>query len=101
MLSRSCPSLYCSRRARTADDERLLGGNTMANLNAGVLFDVDGTLFDTNYLHALAWSRAFRDAGEWAPMNAIHRLIGRDGEELVIELIGHESPRASEKRPVR
>jgi phosphoglycolate phosphatase-like HAD superfamily hydrolase len=39
------------------------------------LFDVDGTLFDTNYLHTLAWSRAFADAGEWAPMNAIHRLV--------------------------
>ena len=45
-------------------------------LNPGVLFDMDGTLMDTNYLHCLAWSRALRDAGEWAPMNAIHRLIG-------------------------
>ena len=46
-------------------------------LRPGVLFDVDGTLVDTNYLHTLAWSRAFADAGEWAPMNAIHRLIGK------------------------
>lgn len=44
-------------------------------LRAGILFDVDGTLADTDYLHALAWSRALRDAGEWAPMNAIHRLL--------------------------
>jgi HAD superfamily hydrolase (TIGR01509 family) len=48
----------------------------MSELRPGVLFDVDGTLVDTNYLHTLAWSRALRDAGEWAPMNAIHRLIG-------------------------
>ena len=32
-------------------------------LNPGVLFDMDGTLMDTNYLHCLAWSRALRDAG--------------------------------------
>ena len=29
--------------------------------NAGVLFDIDGTLLDTNYLHVLAWWQAFRD----------------------------------------
>jgi HAD superfamily hydrolase (TIGR01509 family) len=68
-------------------------------LRAGVLFDVDGTLVDTNYLHALAWSRAFRDAGEWAPMNAIHRLIGMGGDRLVTELLGHECAAAVEARP--
>ncbi len=35
-------------------------------LRPGVLFDLDGTLVDTNYLHTLAWWRALRDAGEWA-----------------------------------
>ncbi len=64
-----------------------------------MLFDVDGTLVDTNYLHALAWSRAFRDAGEWAPMNAIHRLIGMGGDRLVTELLGHECAAAVEARP--
>jgi HAD superfamily hydrolase (TIGR01509 family) len=66
-----------------------------------VLFDMDGTLMDTNYLHCLAWSRAFRDAGEWAPMNAIHRLIGMGGDQLVPELLGHESPAATNARPHR
>lgn len=60
----------------------------------GVLFDVDGTLIDTNYLHTLAWSRAFREVGEWAPMNAIHRLVGMGGDQLVPELLGHDSPEA-------
>ena len=46
----------------------------------GVLVDLDGTLVDTNYLHTLAWSRALSDAGEWAPMYAIHRLIGMGPE---------------------
>jgi HAD superfamily hydrolase (TIGR01509 family) len=66
---------------------------------AGVLFDVDGTLVDSNYVHALSWSRAFRDAGEWAPMNAIHRLVGMGGDQLVIELLGHDCPEAQAARP--
>lgn len=70
-------------------------------LRPGILFDMDGTLMDTNYLHSLAWSRAFRDAGEWAPMNAIHRLIGMGGDQLVPELLGHDSPAAVAARPHR
>ena len=57
---------------------------------AGVLVDCDGTLVDTNYLHTLAWSRSLRELGEWAPMNAIHRLVGMGGDQLVPELLGHE-----------
>src|SRR5580704_16458793 len=72
-----------------------------AGLRPGVLFDVDGTLCDTNYLHALAWSRALREAGEWAPMNAIHRLVGMGGDQLVPRLLGHQCPRASEARTQR
>ena len=67
----------------------------------GALFDVDGTLVDTNYLHTLAWSRALRDVGEWAPMNAIHRLIGMGGDNLVPELLGHDAPGASDRRADR
>jgi HAD superfamily hydrolase (TIGR01509 family) len=66
---------------------------------AAVLFDVDGTLVDSNYLHAVSWSRAFRDAGEWAPMNAIHRLVGMGGDQLITELLGHDSPIARDARP--
>ncbi len=55
-----------------------------------MLVDLDGTLVDTNYLHTLAWSRAFSDVGEWAPMNAIHRLIGMGGDQLTSELLGHD-----------
>ena len=65
----------------------------------GVLFDVDGTLVDSNYLHTLAWSRAFAEAGEWAPMNAIHRLIGMGGDQLVPELLGHRCDDATAARP--
>jgi HAD superfamily hydrolase (TIGR01509 family) len=74
---------------------------TMSSLRPGVLFDVDGTLVDTNYLHTLAWSRALRSAGEWAPMNAIHRLVGMGGDQLVVRLLGHDSPAAEKARPAR
>ncbi len=54
-----------------------------------MLFDVDGTLLDTNYQHVVAWAMAFRDAGhENVDMAAVHRLIGRSSTELVAELIG-------------
>ena len=68
------------------------------DLRPGVLFDVDGTLVDTNYLHTIAWSRALRDAGEWAPMNAIHRLVGMGGDQLLPELLGHMNERAKQLR---
>jgi HAD superfamily hydrolase (TIGR01509 family) len=68
----------------------------MTTGRAGVLVDCDGTLLDTNYLHTLAWSRALRELGEWAPMNAIHRLIGMGGDQLVPELIGHDLKGADE-----
>jgi HAD superfamily hydrolase (TIGR01509 family) len=64
----------------------------------GVLLDMDGTLVDTNYLHTLAWSRAIVAAGEWAPMNAIHRLVGMGGDRLVCELLGHDSPQIADAR---
>jgi HAD superfamily hydrolase (TIGR01509 family) len=64
----------------------------------GVLFDVDGTLVDTNYLHTMAWARAFEDVGEWVPTNAIHRLIGMGGDQLVPKLLGHPLPAASHAR---
>lgn len=66
-----------------------------------MLLDLDGTLVDTNYLHTLAWSRALRGAGEDAPMNAIHRLVGMGGDQLVPTLLGHECPDASATRADR
>jgi beta-phosphoglucomutase-like phosphatase (HAD superfamily) len=55
-----------------------------------VLFDIDGTLTDTNYLHTLAWRRAFLDAGLDVPSSRIHRMIGAAGEVLLRELAGEE-----------
>ncbi|TAM69685.1 HAD family hydrolase [Mycobacterium sp.] len=48
-----------------------------------VLFDVDGTLVDSNYLHVHAWRRAFDAEGIVVPSWQIHRCIGMDGSKLV------------------
>ncbi|HSE09918.1 MAG TPA: HAD family hydrolase [Nocardioidaceae bacterium] len=61
----------------------------MSELRPGVLFDVDGTLLDTNYLHVLAWWQAMNDAGhQGISMAAIHRSIGIASEGLVERLLG-------------
>jgi HAD superfamily hydrolase (TIGR01509 family) len=52
------------------------------------LLDVDGTLVDTNYHHALAWYRAFRRHEIVLPLWRIHRHIGMGGDQLVASLCG-------------
>ncbi|MGY1723837.1 HAD family hydrolase [Blastococcus sp. SYSU DS0533] len=61
----------------------------MGDLRIAVL-DVDGTLVDTNYQHALAWYRAFRSLGETYPVWRIHRLIGMGGDRLPAALGGDD-----------
>jgi HAD superfamily hydrolase (TIGR01549 family) len=51
------------------------------------LLDVDGTLVDTNYHHALAWYRAFRAHGIALAMWRIHRHVGMGGDQLVPALV--------------
>jgi len=59
------------------------------DLRPGVLFDVDGTLLDTNYLHVLAWWQAFVDTGHGPiAMDRIHRAIGIPSDGLVRHLLG-------------
>ncbi len=55
-----------------------------------MILDVDGTLVDTNYQHALAWYRAFRDEGVVLPIWRIHRHIGMGGDQLVEALAGED-----------
>ncbi|GAA4715190.1 HAD family hydrolase [Nocardioides conyzicola] len=56
-----------------------------------VLFDIDGTLVDSTYHHALAWHRAFARLGDPPPLWRIHRTIGMGGDKLVAELAGEET----------
>ena len=52
------------------------------------ILDIDGTLVDTNYHHAIAWYRAFRQHGLVLPLWRIHRHIGMGGDQLVAALAG-------------
>jgi HAD superfamily hydrolase (TIGR01549 family) len=68
------------------------------------ILDVDGTLVDTNFHHAIAWYRAFRQHGVSLPIWRIHRSIGMGGDQLVSSLVGKpfdeehgEAVRAAEK----
>jgi HAD superfamily hydrolase (TIGR01509 family) len=68
------------------------------------VLDIDGTLVDTNYHHAVAWFRAFRQHGFVLPLWRIHRHIGMGGDQLVAALAGEgfdatqgDSVRAAEK----
>ena len=53
-----------------------------------VLFDIDGTLVDSNYLHVHAWARAFDEVGLAVDSWRIHRSIGMDGARLLESLTG-------------
>ena len=57
------------------------------------ILDVDGTLVDTNYQHAIAWYRAFRDNGIVLSIWRIHRSIGMGGDQLVEALAGEQADR--------
>ena len=63
----------------------------------GVLFDVDGTLVDSNYLHVVAWLRAFRAAGHDDVAAAdVHRCVGMGAGLLIERLIGGEDEKAEQ-----
>lgn len=54
------------------------------------VLDIDGTLVDSNYQHALAWYRALRSLGETFPVWRLHRLIGMGGDQMVAAIGGDE-----------
>jgi HAD superfamily hydrolase (TIGR01509 family) len=58
-----------------------------------VVFDVDGTLVDSNYFHVIAWQRAFRRDGRTVAAADIHRLIGMGGDQMLPVLVGAPSQR--------
>ena len=55
-----------------------------------VLFDIDGTLVDTNYLHAVAWRRAFLETGHDVPTAWVHHRVGMGSSQLLEELVGED-----------
>ena len=73
-------------------------------MKPAAILDVDGTLVDTNYHHALAWYRALRQHGETIPLWLLHRHMGMGGDQLVGAVAGEafdaehgDAARATEK----
>jgi len=54
------------------------------------ILDVDGTLVDTNYHHAIAWWRAFKQHDILVPIWRIHRSVGMGGDKMIAALCGED-----------
>lgn len=55
-----------------------------------ILFDIDGTLVDSTYHHAVAWFRSFRQHDVTVPVFKVHRAIGMGGDRLVAHVAGDD-----------
>ena len=58
--------------------------------DTAAILDIDGTLVDSNYFHAVAWYRAMREHGHGLPMWRIHRAIGMGSDQLIGALLGDD-----------
>jgi HAD superfamily hydrolase (TIGR01509 family) len=56
----------------------------------GMIFDIDGTLIDTNPAHVRAWQAAFQRLGFEVPVERIEQEIGKGGDKLVPSVLGPE-----------
>ncbi|MEU5434359.1 HAD family hydrolase [Streptomyces sp. NPDC020719] len=62
-------------------------------MTRAAVFDVDGTLVDTNHLHVVCWWEAFRQAGHRVATHAVHRAVGLPSEDLIARLLGEDRDR--------
>ncbi|MYV94914.1 HAD family hydrolase [Streptomyces sp. SID1034] len=67
-------------------------------MTRAALFDVDGTLVDTNHLHVVTWWEAFRQSGHDVTMHDIHRAIGLGSDDLVEHLLGEDRDRDEDEK---
>src|ERR1700754_2321072 len=61
-----------------------------------VIFDVDGTLVDTNYIHVVTWWKAFRQYGYDVPMAAVHHAIGMGSDKLLDHVLPQDRDRSAD-----
>ena len=69
----------------------------MTTALTAAVFDVDGTLVDSNYLHVSAWSEALAQTGYDVPMAAIHRSMGMGSGQLLDALLPANRDRAADE----
>ncbi len=62
----------------------------MPDSDAALLFDIDGTLVDSTYHHAIAWQRAFDRHELHLPLWRLHRAVGMGGDKLVAHVSGDD-----------
>ncbi len=73
----------------------VLAPRQIAPVKNVAIFDVDGTLVDTTYLHAVCWWQVFRQHQRDVPMTTIHSAIGMGADQLIPHLLGPtEQPEA-------
>ncbi|MHB2022697.1 MAG: HAD family hydrolase [Mycobacteriales bacterium] len=60
------------------------------HLPNAVLFDVDGTLVDSNYQHVIAWVEAFRAGGYQVGAARLHRSLGMGSDQLIRAVLGRD-----------
>jgi HAD superfamily hydrolase (TIGR01549 family) len=59
----------------------------------GVLFDVDGTLVDTNFLHTVCWAEALRQHGHRVTAAEVHHAIGMGSDRMLDHVLGEDRDR--------
>jgi HAD superfamily hydrolase (TIGR01509 family) len=64
----------------------------------GVIFDLDGTLVDTNWFHVEAWRRAFAACGHDVPAETIVEHVGMSGDQLIPKVLGKEAAERDQKK---
>jgi HAD superfamily hydrolase (TIGR01509 family) len=70
-------------------------------LLAGVIFDIDGTLVDSNDAHAQSWVETFAEAGYDVPFDAVRPLIGMGADKLLPKTIGIKHDSKEGKRLIK
>ena len=65
-----------------------MSAGTVRGMPPAAILDIDGTLVDTNFHHAIAWYRSFHQHEVVLPIWRIHRHIGMGGDQLVESLAG-------------
>ncbi len=86
------PITNMPRRRRSADSQkRAADTDTNETKYPAVLFDLDGTLIDSNYHHVSTWWQALRETGITIPMWKIHRRIGMSGKSFLRELLREQT----------